>query len=467
MRMTNPSSGTLDRVCRRRRRDGASAQCASSRTMQRGGRWRDSDRQRGEGSQRGVHAGRSRAVAAVTDRVADENGRCPRSPSERSARNPGDGGPEEPRNPRQARRLRTSAPRDGRTTIPRSTAESAPSPATRSSRSRRALRSRRHCPVPHAPRPAPIRSAPAPRPARAAVRRPRPPSPGEPSANLRASDRSRSAVQRCGNTRAIRGVSQPDGAISAAASRSLARARDQRKERHAYESTKHHHRGGEASPLRPPPGRRTRRRRGGRDPGAGGPGRTGATRGPDEIQPPAGKPFLVGHGVGVQIYACDGATWNFVAPRADLFADNGQLIIDHFGGPSWRFRDGSTVVGTVVNKATVDETAIQWLLLSASPRPELPTPGGSSARRSSSASTPQAVSPARNGVHRRDCRHAGGGPLHRRLLLLEVDGPAFEERRGPSAQGRPAPSPTSLARNAGSNPAGGIIIIVMNHLAVG
>jgi FtsP/CotA-like multicopper oxidase with cupredoxin domain len=91
---------------------------------------------------------------------------------------------------------------------------------------------------------------------------------------------------------------------------------------------------------------------------------------PDGIQPPAGnKPFLVGHGVGVQIYACDGVAWSFVAPRANLFADNGRLIISHFAGPSWQARDGSTVVGTVVNKATLDRTAIQWLLLSASPAP--------------------------------------------------------------------------------------------------
>src|SRR5262249_57282249 len=58
---------------------------------------------------------------------------------------------------------------------------------------------------------------------------------------------------------------------------------------------------------------------------------------PDGLNPPVGnKPFLVGHGVGVQIYACNGTTWNFVAPRASLFADNGQLIIDHFAGPSWQ-----------------------------------------------------------------------------------------------------------------------------------
>jgi hypothetical protein len=91
---------------------------------------------------------------------------------------------------------------------------------------------------------------------------------------------------------------------------------------------------------------------------------------PDGLTPQDGsKPYLIGHGVGVQIYACDGVAWNFVAPRADLFDKNGNLIIHHFGGPSWQAKDGSTVVGTVVAKATVDRTAIPWLLLSAAPAP--------------------------------------------------------------------------------------------------
>src|SRR5262245_3004906 len=54
---------------------------------------------------------------------------------------------------------------------------------------------------------------------------------------------------------------------------------------------------------------------------------------PDGLTPAGNKPFLLGHGVGVQIYSCNGTSWNFVAPRANLFADNGQLIISHFGGP--------------------------------------------------------------------------------------------------------------------------------------
>ena len=91
---------------------------------------------------------------------------------------------------------------------------------------------------------------------------------------------------------------------------------------------------------------------------------------PYQIQVGAGnKVFLIGHALGVQIYTCNGSLWSSAVPRADLFADNGQLIIHHFAGPSWQAKDGSTVVGTVVDKVMVDETAIPWVLLSTSPAP--------------------------------------------------------------------------------------------------
>jgi hypothetical protein len=91
---------------------------------------------------------------------------------------------------------------------------------------------------------------------------------------------------------------------------------------------------------------------------------------PSRIQVAAGnKVFLVGHAIGVQIYSCNatstGFGWSFVAPRADLYADNGKLVIEHFGGPTWEARDGSTVVGQRVDGVTVDADAIPWLLLSA------------------------------------------------------------------------------------------------------
>src|SRR4029077_6949600 len=92
---------------------------------------------------------------------------------------------------------------------------------------------------------------------------------------------------------------------------------------------------------------------------AGPPSPTGV---PDQIQPDVGsnKVFLIGHGVGVQIYTCNGAVWSSAVPRADLFDDNGRLIITHFAGPTWQAKDGSKAVGTVVNKVTPDESAIPW-----------------------------------------------------------------------------------------------------------
>lgn len=91
---------------------------------------------------------------------------------------------------------------------------------------------------------------------------------------------------------------------------------------------------------------------------------------PAAIEVPDGhKVFLVGRAVGVQLYACNatpsGYGWGFVAPRADLFDGRGKLVTTHFGGPTWRARDGSSVVGRVIERATVDTGAIPWLLLAA------------------------------------------------------------------------------------------------------
>lgn len=92
------------------------------------------------------------------------------------------------------------------------------------------------------------------------------------------------------------------------------------------------------------------------------------------------KVFLVGHAVGVQIYTCAAGTtgfaWTFVAPRANLYDDHGKLIVTHFAGPTWQAKDGSKVVGQVVDggRVTVDPTAIPWLLLAAVPTAS--SPGG-------------------------------------------------------------------------------------------
>ncbi len=125
---------------------------------------------------------------------------------------------------------------------------------------------------------------------------------------------------------------------------------------------------------------------------AGPPSPTGV---PGQIMPGDGnKVFLVGHGVGVQIYTCSGSVWSSAVPRANLYGDNGKLIITHFAGPSWQAKDGSKAVGTVVNKVTPDLSAIPWVLLSAKTTPGQ-TVTGSWTRRSSSGSTPLAASSPR------------------------------------------------------------------------
>lgn len=80
-------------------------------------------------------------------------------------------------------------------------------------------------------------------------------------------------------------------------------------------------------------------------------------------------PYLVGHATGVQIYGCaatpDGPKWGLIAPRANLYGDQGQLIATHFAGPSWQAKDGSLVRAARVDGATPDPTAIPWLKLKA------------------------------------------------------------------------------------------------------
>jgi hypothetical protein len=93
---------------------------------------------------------------------------------------------------------------------------------------------------------------------------------------------------------------------------------------------------------------------------------------PADIAVPEGhKPFLIGHATGVQIYGCNateaGHKWGLVAPRANLYGDNGELLATHYGGPTWEARDGSTVRARRDAGVTVDPTAIDWLRLAATP----------------------------------------------------------------------------------------------------
>ena len=144
---------------------------------------------------------------------------------------------------------------------------------------------------------------------------------------------------------------------------------------------------------------------------------------PTAVAVPAGhKVFLVGHAVGVQIYSCNGERWSFVAPRADLYGDNGNLVTTHFGGPTWQAKDGSSVRARRDGDYTPDPTAIPWLRLAAT------STAAGSGRRSPrrhhlhpADGNDRWARAGRRRVQRHDRRDDAGGPVHRRLPLLEGD----------------------------------------------
>jgi hypothetical protein len=86
----------------------------------------------------------------------------------------------------------------------------------------------------------------------------------------------------------------------------------------------------------------------------------------ESIQAPAGnKVSLRVYALGVQIYRWNGASWDFVAPLANLYANDsyrGKLGI-HYAGPTWESKSGSQVVAARAAGCTPDSTAIPWLLL--------------------------------------------------------------------------------------------------------
>ena len=138
------------------------------------------------------------------------------------------------------------------------------------------------------------------------------------------------------------------------------------------------------------------------------------------------KVFLVGHAVGVQIYSCNAAagaySWALVAPRADLFDDNGKLIVTHFGGPTWQAKDGSTVIGQKVDGVTMDTSAIQWLLLDA--KSTSSGPDGDRLLRTKHiqrVATTGGLAAGRRDLQREHGGHHARDRVHRRLLLLEID----------------------------------------------
>jgi hypothetical protein len=77
--------------------------------------------------------------------------------------------------------------------------------------------------------------------------------------------------------------------------------------------------------------------------------------------------MLHAFGIGVQIYHWNGTSWGAAVPLATIYADAGGhgQVATHFAGPTWQSNSGSTVVGTVAKRCTVDPASIQWLSLTA------------------------------------------------------------------------------------------------------
>jgi TonB family protein len=76
------------------------------------------------------------------------------------------------------------------------------------------------------------------------------------------------------------------------------------------------------------------------------------------------------HAVGAQIYTCvpgaDGKyAWTLKAPQAELRDAQGAEVGRHYAGPTWKYKDGSEVVGKAAAKVdSPDAGAIPWLLVS-------------------------------------------------------------------------------------------------------
>lgn len=91
---------------------------------------------------------------------------------------------------------------------------------------------------------------------------------------------------------------------------------------------------------------------------------------PEKIKAPAGEEvLLVAHAAGSQIYVCqagpDGKmAWTLKAPDAELRDDKGAVIGSHYAGPSWKYKDGSSVTGKAAARVdSPDVGSIPWLLL--------------------------------------------------------------------------------------------------------
>jgi Protein of unknown function (DUF3455) len=89
---------------------------------------------------------------------------------------------------------------------------------------------------------------------------------------------------------------------------------------------------------------------------------------PEELKPPPREHVVLRtHAAGLQIYVCGhdqrgAAQWRLKAPQAVLRDGNGVAIGEHTAGPSWKYKDGSSVTGKAVAQvAALDPAAVPWL----------------------------------------------------------------------------------------------------------
>ena len=90
----------------------------------------------------------------------------------------------------------------------------------------------------------------------------------------------------------------------------------------------------------------------------------------DLLPASANSPAVKLQGRGVQIYICEQVSgamaWRLKGPEAALLDAAGLEVGDHFAGPSWRAKDGSTVVGEpLIASQSPIEGSIPWLVLRA------------------------------------------------------------------------------------------------------
>ena len=89
-----------------------------------------------------------------------------------------------------------------------------------------------------------------------------------------------------------------------------------------------------------------------------------------QAAPVRGPLVLTAEGKGIQVYRCDTASgapaWVLDHPDAELRDLQGNLLGKHSAGPTWQYKDGSTVVGQVLTKHPGKTDAdVPWLSLRA------------------------------------------------------------------------------------------------------